>query len=82
MLTKGEAEKSYIQNQMKAQNAKQPEELFADARIKEMYSDIEQTYIHLHQLGYRRMPPEMYSKTPRFRFMVKNTKKSTICLWS
>ena len=62
MLTKAEAQKSYIQARMKAQNKKTPQELFADNSIKEMYSDMEQTYVRLHQLGYRRMPEEMYTK--------------------
>ena len=60
MLTKAEAQKFYIQAKMKAKNIKTPEELFADNSIKEMYADMEQTYVKLHQLGYRRMPEEMY----------------------
>jgi hypothetical protein len=62
MLTKAEAQKFYIQAQMKAKNVKTPQELFGDNSIKEMYSDMEQTYMKLHQSGYRRMPEEMYSK--------------------
>jgi len=62
MLTKAEAQKYYIQAQMKARNVKTPQELFADNSIKEIYSDMEQTYVKLHQLGYRRMPEEMYTK--------------------
>ena len=62
MLTKAEAQKRFIETQMKAQNAKKPDELFADSSIKTMYSDMEQTYVRLHQLGYRRMPEEMYLK--------------------
>lgn len=61
MLTKAEAQKSNIQARMKVKNAKTPQELFADNSIKEMYSDMEQTYVRLHQLGYRRMPEEMYA---------------------
>jgi len=60
MLTKAEAQKYYIQSQMKAKIVKTPQELFADNSIKEMYEDMEQTYVKLHQLGYRRMPEEMY----------------------
>ena len=62
MLTKAEAQKFYIQARMKAKNVKIPQELFADNSIKEMYSNMEQTYVKLHQLGYRRMPEEMYAK--------------------
>ncbi len=62
MLTKAEAQKYYIQAQMKAKNVKTPQQLFADNSFKEMYEDMEQTYVKLHQLGYRRMPEEMYLK--------------------
>lgn len=60
MLTKAEAQKYYIQAQMKLKNVKNPQQLFTDNSIKEMYEDMEQTYVKLHQLGYRRMPEEMY----------------------
>jgi len=60
MLTKAEAQKHYIDLQMKKQNVKKTEDLFADTTIAEMYSDMEQTYVQLHQLGYRRMPEKMY----------------------
>ena len=62
MLTKAEAQKQFIDAKMKAQNVKSPKDLFADNSIKTMYSDMEQTYVRLHQLGYRRMPEEMYIK--------------------
>lgn len=62
MLTKAEAQKYYIQAQMKAKNVKTPQQLFANNTIKEMYEDMEQTYVRLHELGYRRMPEEMYKK--------------------
>lgn len=60
MLTKAEAQKYYIDMLMKKQNAKNAEVLFADTTVKEMYSDMEQTYVRLHQSGYRRMPQKMY----------------------
>ncbi len=62
MLTKAEAQKYYIQQQMKAKNVKTPQELFTDNSIKEMFADMEQIYVRLHQLGYRRMPEEMYMR--------------------
>lgn len=60
MLTKAEAQKRFIDAKMKANNVKKPKDLFADNLIKSMYSDMEQTYVRLHKLGYRRMPEEMY----------------------
>jgi hypothetical protein len=62
MLTKAEAQKFYIQSLMKTKNVKKAEELFADESIQTMYSEMEETYVNLHQLGYRRMPEEMYLK--------------------
>lgn len=60
MLTKAEAQKHYILKQMETKKLKKPQDLFSDVSIKEMYEDMEQTYVKLHQLGYRRMPEEMY----------------------
>ena len=60
MLTKAEAQKHYIDLQMKKQNLKKAEDLFSDTTIAEMYSDMEQMYVKIHQLGYRRMPEWMY----------------------
>ncbi|MDR2065005.1 MAG: hypothetical protein LBP85_04780 [Prevotellaceae bacterium] len=60
MLTKAEAQKFYIDRQMKIKNAKKPEELFNDNHIKSMYFEMEETYVKLHESGYRHMPEEMY----------------------
>lgn len=60
MLTKAEAQKKYIETAMKARKLSNPKDLFTDRAMKAMYTDMEQTYVHLHQLGYRRMPEEMY----------------------
>lgn len=60
MLTKAEAEKQFIETKMKSRNTESPEELFSDRPIREMYDEMEQTYIRLYRLGYRRMPEKMY----------------------
>lgn len=60
MLTKAEAQKYFIDARMKETGVQLPKELFADDSIKATYTDMEQTYVRLHQLGYRRMPEEMY----------------------
>jgi len=60
MLTKAEAQKHYIHSRMKTWKLRKPDALFADPAIKEMYSEMESTYIQLHKLGYRQMPEEMY----------------------
>jgi hypothetical protein len=60
MLTKAEAQRYYIDRLMKKHNTKNPEDLFADAAIAELYAEMEQTYVRLHRLGYRQMPERMY----------------------
>jgi hypothetical protein len=60
MLTKSEAQKFYIQLQMKKHNIKKPQDIFSDNEIKAMYAEMEKTYVKLYELGYRRMPEEMY----------------------
>jgi hypothetical protein len=60
MLTKAEAQKYCIQLQMKKHNAKKIQDIFFDNEIKTMYDDMEETYVRLHESGYRRMPEDMY----------------------
>jgi hypothetical protein len=60
LLTKAEAQKYYIQTQMKQHKVKKASDLFTNAEIKAMYSEMEQIYTRLHDSGYRRMPAEMY----------------------
>ena len=72
MLTKAEAQKQFIDSKMKEKYVNKPDELFEDKSIKAIYLDMEQTYVQLHQLGYRRMPKEMYLK---WMGMLKNESK-------
>ena len=74
MLTKAETQKRFIEARMKTRSVKDPKALFADHSIKVMYADMEQTYVRLHQLGYRRMPEEMYL---RWMGMLKNEPDKT-----
>ena len=60
MLTRAEAQKHYIHSLMKEKKLKKPDVLFSDQSIKDMYDQMESTYIQLHKLGYRQMPEEMY----------------------
>lgn len=60
MLTKAEAQKHYIHSLMKKRKLKNPDVLFSDPTIKEMYAEMEALYIKLHKSGYRQMPEEMY----------------------
>lgn len=60
MLTKAEAQKFLIDAKMKEIGVNSPYDLFADSLAMAIYTEMEQTYVRLHQLGYRRMPEEMY----------------------
>jgi hypothetical protein len=60
MLTRAETQKQIIDSKMKILKVKNPEELFTDKSVKEMYTNMEPTYVRLYKLGYRRMPEEMY----------------------
>jgi hypothetical protein len=62
MLYNAESKKCFIELQMKTQNVKKPQELFSNVEIKQIYEDMECTYSRLYQLGYRRMPDDMYIK--------------------
>lgn len=69
MLVKAEAQKSIVEEQMKLQGLKNPRELLKDNSYKTLYAEMEQGYVRLHQLGYRRMPEEMYLQ---WLLMLKN----------
>lgn len=60
MLTKAEAQKYFIDSKMKEQELSNPKDMFSDKSIQNMYTEMEQIYVRLHQLGYRRMPEDMY----------------------
>lgn len=62
LLTKAEAQKFYLDSESKQLKAKGTKENTNISVSRAMYNDMEQTYIRLHQLGYRRMPEDMYAK--------------------
>nr|WP_321355642.1 hypothetical protein [uncultured Draconibacterium sp.] len=60
MLTRAEAQKYFIDSKLEEQGLSNPQELFSDKSIENGYAEMEQTYVRLYKLGYRRMPEEMY----------------------
>jgi len=62
LLTKAEAQKNFLDSEAKKQKVKSPKELLKDPAKKTMYEDMEHAYASLYQLGYRRMPEDMYAK--------------------
>lgn len=61
MLMKAETQRKLIAQQAKTVGAETISELFIySSATQEMFNDMEQTYVKIHQLGYRKMPEQMY----------------------
>lgn len=61
MLMKAETQRKIITQRMKAAGAETISELFIySSATQELFNDMEQTYAKIHQLGYRKMPEQMY----------------------
>lgn len=62
MLLKAETQKELFEYQMEKLGFQYPSELFAIEKYKKQFEEMEQIYVHIHELGYRKMPDEMYVK--------------------
>lgn len=62
MLLKVETQKKQFEHLMKVNHAKHAKEIFHLQPAKELFTRMEKSYLAIHQLGYRRMPKEMYEK--------------------
>lgn len=61
MLMKAETQRKLIAQQAKTAGAESISELFIySSATQEMFNNMEQTYIKIHELGYRKMPEQMY----------------------
>ena len=61
MLLKAETQRKLISQQAKTAGAENISELFIySSAAEELFNDMEQTYVKIHQLGYRKMPEQMY----------------------
>ena len=61
MLMKAETQRKIITERMKVAGAETISELFIySSATQELFNDMEQTYAKIHQLGYRKMPEQMY----------------------
>jgi hypothetical protein len=60
LIMKAEAMKAIFEREMTAKNAEYPSQLFQFASSKKLFDDMQTLYYHIHQLGYRKMPNEMY----------------------
>lgn len=60
LLLKAETKKKYFDNLLKEQNAQNPADIFHLPEAQEIFSEMTRLYNHIHELGYRKMPEEMY----------------------
>lgn len=60
LLLKAELLQKVIFQEVAKHKAKKPQDIFHIEGIKDQFTEMESTYIRIHQLGYRQMPEEMY----------------------
>lgn len=60
LLLQAETKKAQFDALMKARNATYPSEILWEKDAKALFDEMTVLYKNLHQLGYRRMPEEMY----------------------
>ncbi|MFZ6012039.1 MAG: hypothetical protein ACOYXT_16985 [Bacteroidota bacterium] len=60
LILKAEILKKRFEKQMKKTGVQYPSEIFSDPEAKALFDKMESLYFHIHQIGYRMMPKEMY----------------------
>ncbi len=60
MILKAELLKKQYEQVMKQNGATEFSNLWKDPTMKSKFTELEQSYYNVHQVGYRRMPKEMY----------------------
>ena len=60
LILKAETMKKKFEAKMKAYGAKYPADIFNIPEAKKLFDDMEKLYFHIHEIGYRTMPKEMY----------------------
>lgn len=60
LILKAETLKKKFEKRMKIYGAAYPSDTFADNESKKLFDEMESLYFHIHQIGYRMMPAEMY----------------------
>lgn len=60
LILKAETYKKIFQNEMVKAKAEYPSDLFSDQKAKDFFINMQSQYAYIHQLGYRKMPNEMY----------------------
>lgn len=60
LLLKAETKKKYFDNLMVKHNAQNPADIFQLPEAQKIFSGMTNLYVQIHELGYRKMPEEMY----------------------
>jgi hypothetical protein len=60
LILKAELQKSAYEKQMESVGAKQIGDLWKDSKLKEQFAKMQSDYVKIHDLGYRKMPKQMY----------------------
>jgi hypothetical protein len=60
LILKAETMKKRFEGMMRVNGAKYPSDLFVDSDKKVLFENMQGIYAHVHELGYRKMPKEMY----------------------
>ena len=61
MILKAETMKKQFESHMAKSNAKYPVDAFSESEAKQLFDKMEKLYFHIHKIGYRMMPKEMYA---------------------
>lgn len=60
LILKAETKKKKFEQMMEKSNAKYASQMFNNPEAKNLFEEMEKLYLHIHQIGYRMMPKEMY----------------------
>lgn len=60
LLLKAETQKKLFDTLMKKYNVENPADIFHLPEAQQIFNETTNLYVHIHELGYRKMPEEMY----------------------
>ncbi|WNI35924.1 hypothetical protein [Chryseobacterium sp. SG20098] len=81
LILQAETHKKQFQRLMKEQNTKDIQSILSNPKAKELFDLMNKEYAHIHKIGYRSMPEEMYLdwlvslKTERSKYEDKRLQK-------
>lgn len=61
LILKAETLKKQFERNMRTAGAKYPSDIFHVPEYKTLFEEMQSLYLHIHEIGYRKMPREMYA---------------------